>query len=90
MEDDSRSGRESKYGAVLAEIRAILADAAIVSCVVLAIFAVDLLSQTLAPPDGPVFFRHTRFEFPFQWMIDVSHIANFGTFIIRVVKRMWR
>ena len=90
MDQDSGPPAESRYGALVDEIRDILADGAIVSCVVLAIYGVDVLSHTLMPPDGPVFFRNTRFEFPFQWMIDASHIANFGTFIIRVIRRMWR
>jgi hypothetical protein len=67
-----------------------MADAVVVLAVVIAIFTVDSVSHRLIPPEGPVFFRETRFEFPFQWMIDASHIANFGTFIIRVVRRMWR
>lgn len=89
-EEETKSAAETGYGAVVAELFDILADAAIVSCVVLAIYGVDVLSHTLMPPDGPIFFRDTRFEFPFQWMIDVSHIANFGTFVVRVIRRMWR
>lgn len=85
-EPESKSG----YAATLAEIRGILADTAIVACFVLAIFGIDILSHTLMPPDGPILFHHTRFEIPFQWMIDTMHFANFGTFIIRVVWRMWR
>ncbi|MSP01789.1 MAG: hypothetical protein EXR07_12185 [Acetobacteraceae bacterium] len=88
--DDPEPKPNSGYAAAVAEIREILTDAVIVACVVLAIYGVDVLSHTLVPPDGPVFFRHTRFEFPFQWMIDASHIANFGTFVVRVVRRMWR
>jgi hypothetical protein len=67
-----------------------VADAVIVACVVVAIFGIDSLSHSLVPPNGPVFFRRTAFEFPFQWMVDAMHVANFGTFIIRVVTRMWR
>ena len=36
------------------------------ACVVLVIYGLDLLSETLIPPDGPLFFRHIAFEFPSQ------------------------
>ena len=72
------------------DIRDILADAVVVACLVMVIFGVDLLSHTLVPPDGPIFFRHTPFEFPFQWLIDAGHIANFGAFVVRMARRMWQ
>jgi len=71
-------------------VRDILADAVVVSCLVVVIYLIDLLSHWLVPPDGPIFFQRTMFEFPFQWMIDAGHIANFGTFLVRMVRRMWR
>ena len=84
------NGPEPRPDSVLAEIRQILADTVITARLVLAIFGLDMLSHTLAPPDGPVLFHHTRFEMPFQWMVDTMHFANFGMFIVRVVRRMWR
>jgi len=72
------------------EIDDILKDAAIVCCFMLVIFVLDLLAAKLSPPDGPVFFRHTAFEFPLQWMVDAAHIGNFGAFLIRIWRRMWQ
>jgi hypothetical protein len=72
------------------EIRDIFADAAVVVCLVLVIFGADHLSHWLTPPDGPVFFRYTVLEFPFQWLVDAAHIANFGGFLVRIVRRIWR
>jgi hypothetical protein len=88
--DDQEGEPGSNYAAVIGEIRDILAVPDIVACVVVAIYALDVLSHTLMPPDGPVCFRRTRFEFPFQWMVDASHIATFGTFVIRMIRRMFR
>ena len=72
------------------EIREIFEDAAVVGCLVLVIFGIEALSHWLIPPEGPVFFRHTSFEFPFQWMIDAAHVANFGAFMVRIARRMWK
>jgi hypothetical protein len=75
---------------MLNEIRDVLVDAAVVCGLLVGISVIGLVSHTLVPPNGPVFFEHTRFEFPFQWMIDGGHIANFGAFIVRTTRRMWR
>ena len=76
--------------AALAEITGIAADTAIVAGAILDIYGIDRLLHGLVPPDGPVFFHHTRLEFPLQWMIDVSHIAALATFAVRVIRRLMR
>ena len=66
MDDAPKPEPKSGYAAMLAEILGILADAVMVAVVIVAIFGLDTLSYILFPPDGPVAFHHTRFEFPFQ------------------------
>jgi hypothetical protein len=58
------------------EIDAILIDATVVACFLAALFILDVLAVKLFPPEGPIFFRHTAFEFPLQWMIDAAHIGT--------------
>lgn len=85
-ERDASRGDDRVFG----EIWGIVTDAAVVVCLVTTIYLIEALSHWLMPPEGPVFFRHTRFEFPFQWMVDAMHLATFATFMFRVVRRMWR
>jgi hypothetical protein len=72
------------------EIDEILIDALVVGCFLSVLYIIDVLAVKLFPPEGPVFFRHTPFQFPLQWMIDAAHIGNFGAFLVRIVRRMWK
>jgi hypothetical protein len=72
------------------EIDEILIDLAVVSCFLAVLFVLDVLNVKLFPPDGKLFFQHTAFEFPLQWMIDGAHIGNFGRFLVRIARRMWK
>lgn len=72
------------------EIRRTFTDAAVVACIIVAIYLLEKLLDSLFPPDGPIMFRNTPFEFPFQWMVDTMHGTAFGMFIVRVIRRQFR